>query len=208
MRKDRSVLVMERGYIGDRFSWYSLGWNGLNGNATFPDKDEPSRFREHFSMRPWKEGGDYVLLIGQVPGDMSIHAVAINHWYRRTAEEAKKALGLPVFFREHPVAVKRHLRVMVPKVEKIGGDLLGAFEGARCVVTYNSNTAVEAVLAGIPSVTADRGSMAWEVTSHDFNLVKPDREAWASRLAWCQWTLEEMANGTAWEHVAKCKPAA
>ena len=27
------VLVMERGYLGDRMAWTSLAWNGLNGRA-------------------------------------------------------------------------------------------------------------------------------------------------------------------------------
>jgi hypothetical protein len=31
--------------------------------------------------------------------------------------------------------------------------------------------------------------------------VTPDRFAWAHSLAWCQWTLPEIAGGVFWEHV-------
>lgn len=43
----RDVLVFERGYIGDRFKWTSIAWNGLNGRGTFPDypDDGGARFR-------------------------------------------------------------------------------------------------------------------------------------------------------------------
>src|ERR1043165_6830238 len=60
----KDVLVMERGYLGDRFVWTSLGWNGLNNRAQWPVIDDVSRFKTHFGhlMKPWKTGGDYVLL--------------------------------------------------------------------------------------------------------------------------------------------------
>lgn len=80
----RRVLVMERGYIGDRTAWTSLGWNGLNGRATFPEVDDDGeRFMRHFpeALQPEKPDGDYVLLIGQVPGDASIEGHNMERWY-------------------------------------------------------------------------------------------------------------------------------
>ena len=39
----RPVLVMERGYIGDRMAYTSMGWNGLDGRALFPHATDPTR---------------------------------------------------------------------------------------------------------------------------------------------------------------------
>jgi hypothetical protein len=32
------------------------------------------------------------------------------------------------------------------------------------------------------------------------------RERWAHRLAWCQWTLEEIASGDAWDALVTARP--
>jgi len=65
--RGHDVLVMERGYLGDRFSWSSFGWNGLNGRATFPDRRDIRRFRRIVpaGLAEWRtDAGEYVLIIG------------------------------------------------------------------------------------------------------------------------------------------------
>ena len=71
------------------------------------------------------------------------------------------------------------------------------------VVTFNSNTGVEGVLAGVPTVTMDEGAMAYPVTGHKLvDIVTPDRMAWAYALAWKQWRMEEMFSGVCWDVVS------
>lgn len=198
------VLVMERGYIGDRFSWTSLGWNGLNGRATFYPKEDPNRFQENFGalLKPWKDGGKYVLLIGQVPGDASLGGVDLSSWYEKAAREAAKAYGLPVRFRPHPMVLKRGIRQKVRAVETMNGNLSEALDDAAVCVTFNSNTAVESVLAGVPTVATNHGTMAYEVAARTIGQIcKPQRESWANKLAWCQWSIEEIKSGVAWEAI-------
>ena len=71
------------------------------------------------------------------------------------------------------------------------------------VVTYNSNAAVEAVIAGVPSAAYGMGTMAWDVTSRSVEgpLWRGDRLQWAERLAYTQWTCPEMEAGLAWTHL-------
>jgi hypothetical protein len=72
--------------------------------------------------------------------------------------------------------------------------------GAGLVVTFNSNTGVDAALFGRPVIAMDEGSMAWPVAGHQVTeIVMPDRSAWAARLAWCQWTMDEMRSGACQE---------
>jgi hypothetical protein len=189
-----SVLVMERGYIGDRMgTWSSLAWNGLNGRgnvAAIPD-DGGDRFNEHHAglLKPWNPDGEYVLIAGQVPGDAAIAGCDMPGWY---AAQAAKPWGLPVRFRPHPLAHRKGPIKPVPGAQVMNGDLAIALEGAAWVVTYNSNTAVDSYLAGKPTHVDDEGSMAWNVTN---------REQWAHRLAWRQWRMDEIESGFALEHV-------
>lgn len=207
-RKGVQLCVLERGYLGDRFKWTSVSFGGgLNGRGEFRgvSKDR-SRFKEHHAdlMRPWSSRAGYTLLIGQVPNDMSLKAVygRLDRWYRETASLLVKA-GHDVRFRPHPGATARGLVESVPGAPSIGGTLEAAIAGAGLVVTFNSNTAVEAGLAGVPTVTIDEGSMAWEVTGHDpvGPRLHPSRGRWAAELAWKQWSVNEMETGRCWDAV-------
>ena len=193
-QQGKSVLVMERGYIGDRMNvWSSLAWNGLNGRGNVPPvpDDGGARFRANHAglLREWNPTGDYVLIIGQVPGDAALGGRDLHGWY---VEQAAKDWGRPVYFRPHPLAHRRGPVRQVPNAPVKNGDLSAALEGAAWVVTFNSNTAVDSLLAGKATQVDDEGSMAWRVTN---------REQWAYRLAWRQWTMEELESGFALEHV-------
>jgi hypothetical protein len=194
------VLVMERAYLGDRYEWYSLGWNGLNGYADFRyvREDGGERFRKHFTMKPWrKTPGKYVLLIGQVPGDMSLKGRDIAPWYVTAAVTAQAMYRMPVLFREHPQNLARGLRRSPGYTEMSKAvHLEDALADAHVVITYNSNTGVDAAIAGVPVVAVDPGSMASAVAaSRVGDRIMPAREPWAHALAWKQWTLREIAQG-------------
>jgi len=73
--------------------------------------------------------------------------------------------------------------------------------GASVLMTWSSAAAVTAVLQGI-SVVTSADSAAAPLSSHLFKLDNPkqstDRSNWAGLLADNQWTVDEIANGTAW----------
>lgn len=198
----RDYMVAERGYIGDRFAWTSLGYNGLNGRADFLNKGKDSeRWDKHFDhlMHPWKYGGDYIIIMGQVSGDASLTNLRnFNSWVEKILETIRQHHTMMVVYRPHPLA-----RQASPNGLRVfNGVLEEDLKGAALAVTYNSNSGVDAVLAGVPTITMDEGSMAWSVTSHDpAHVIYPDRTGWAAALAWCQWKPEEIRNGDAWEHL-------
>lgn len=207
----RNVLIMERAYISDRRQYISLGWNGLNGRATFPRiEDGGERWRQHFSnrLKPWRENGDCIVLMGQVATDAAVLGHDIQRWCAKAAEELKER-GLPVLFRPHPRDVAHGKGESVPGAPTLHGTLNDALERAALVVTWNSGSGVDAALAGVPVIACDEGSMAWPVAAHGLHepIIKPDRSAWCAQLAWCQWSLEEVRNGTAWEHVMAACPS-
>lgn len=198
----RDVLVMERAYLGDRFRYFSLGWNGLNGRADFgqPKVDLEARFQEHFShlYKPWDPRGSYVLLCGQVPGDAALGGRDLRPWYAEKARAAAAFYGLPVRFRPHPLAKAKGINPAIPGAPEMACSYEEALEGARVVVTFSSNSGVDALMAGKPTVAFDEGSMTWGTSFSDFSLDDSEpagRLEWAQRLSGCQWLPEEVATG-------------
>jgi hypothetical protein len=198
-------LIMERGYIGDRMRiWTSLGWDGLNGHARFNGVWDENRFDKNFSsdLKPWRsEDSGYALIMGQVVGDMSLVNVDIVQWYKDTATELWKA-GWDIRFRPHPMSDKKgHERPHVPFSKISEGSLQEALSGAALVCAFNSNSLVDAVMAGVPVYAGDRGSMVYDLASRDFNPIYPDREKRLNEVANCQWTIDEISSGKAWKIV-------
>ncbi len=209
----RRLLVFERGYLPNRRTWPSVGYDGLNGYADFCNDAVPKdRWERIFSkyLQPWREPhGSYVLVAGQVPGDANLRGLDSHKWCLDVAQRIS-AFGQPVAIRWHPKSDAKppstKFRVLPPM------RFQEALRETRYLVVYNSNAAVDAVLAGVPTVTMDQGSMAYEVTGHDPTAIPPmpDRADWGRRLAYTQWSMDgrgtkvdEVANGAFWEHLSK-----
>lgn len=207
--KNLDVIVLETGYInrGDgKNHHYAAGWNALNGRADFKKAGvDGERWKMlDVPLRPYSPG-ECVILCGQVPWDASVDHVNFGKWAKTTASQIKKLTNRRCIFRPHPMAGDS---VPVPYGwEKSTRPIEEDFAIAHCVVTFNSNSAVEAAVWCKPVWAFDEGSMAWEICNKSLlNLEDPEylrRETWANELAYCQWTLEEMAQGLAWKHLSR-----
>lgn len=205
----KRVLVMERAYLRDRFHWFSLGFDGLNGQAWFPNpNDGGDRWREHFDgllddPRP-AGSGSYAVILGQVPGDAALLGAPLSNWYRNAANRVRHALGVPVVIRPHPgdkasAGLTEHFGFPV-----IGGTLDEVLAGAAAVIAWNSNSLTDAALAGVPLVIGDRGAMTWPLGGDAIAGPRlADREAWSHRVAFSQWLPDEIASGLAWDHLRR-----
>lgn len=192
-------LIMERGYLGDRTESASLGYNGLNGRATFVYTGYPkARGEEYYPLvQPWRTGNDqYYLICGQVLGDMSLtECPDYPAWLATLPTEYQ---GKPVLFRPHPVG----LAYDVPHEHTTGATLDADLAGAIAMWCWNSNSAVDALLAGVPVTVFDQGSVAWPYAAQDIKtLVYRDRLKMVDALASAQWKVAEIASGEAWEHL-------
>lgn len=200
-RHGKDILVMERSYMLDRFKYFSFGWNGLNGNASFyiPDvAPRPDRWDRMFShlLKP-RHGGCYALVCGQVHGDASLYDCPdTEDWYRKTFQHLQRA-GHSVYFRDHPCA-HRQWAPELPRSQ--ASDLPEAMSAASVVVAWNSNSLVEAALSGASIYAGSPGCMAYPVSQPGAAFQEPknfDIEKWARDLSWTQWTLDEVADGRA-----------
>jgi hypothetical protein len=203
--KNLDVVVLETGYInrGDgEHHHYAAGFNGLNGRADFRNKGMPAdRFEKlGVELMPWNQGED-VILCGQVPWDASVEGSNHVKWLHLIAQEIRRVTKRKIVFRPHPLA-----HVPTPHgCELSTGPLASDLKRAHCVVTYNSNSGVEAILSGVPAYAFDKGSMIHGICEMELENIedpaKPDRQQWANELAYAQWTLEEMRTGETWKHL-------
>lgn len=205
----KEYIVLETGYInrGDGSEHhYAAGWNGLNGRADFRNLDMPGdradKLRQANLLRdiPWRDKGNHVVLCGQVPWDASVDHTNHLQWLEETAAVLKKVR--PVRFRPHPLAPIPPIQGCEYSQAGLAKDLLWA----HAVVTFNSNSGVEATIDGVPVIACDEGSMVWNISSRLDEIEdpkKPERNGWLSNLAYAQWTQDEMRSGETWNHLTR-----
>ena len=192
------VLILECGYINGNGSNYkenrsrfvSASWNKLHGNALESPPRPGDRWGQlGIEVVPWKTAGEYTLILSQVGGDASV-----------PPQYGQVLTGFIQAAREHygNVVVRQH-----PLVAEPARTLREDLTEARRAITWNSNSAVESVLAGVPTIAFNPGCIAWPVTSHRLGdpLFIGEREPWCYDLAYRQFTHDEIANGEAWRHL-------
>lgn len=207
---DLPVLVVERAYLGERLTnWISLGWNGLNGRADFATAGIPDDRAQHWlsHLKPCREPSDNpVLIMGQVGGDASWASTEPMKWYSGIVNKLNDA-GVDFRFRPHPISTDRNEALPKAFIRcATSGSLGDNLARAGGVITHSSNSGVDAVLAGAPTVATDEGSMVFDLVPHDLPFERIDeskRLRWLAKIAYCQWTNAEVENGTAWDHIRK-----
>lgn len=205
--KNLDVVVLETGYVnrGDgEDHHYAAGFNGLNGRADFRNEGMPSdRWNAlGVSLKPYRRG-EHIILCGQVPWDASVDHVDLKWWLLDAASRIRMNSWRKIIYRPHPLA-----RKAIPEIygcETSTVPLSEDLKDAHAVVTFNSNSGVEALIDGVPVFAFDEGSMVWNVANSDMKELHdpktPGRQQWANNLAYCQWTPAEMQGGMAWKHL-------
>src|SRR5690606_16415841 len=74
-----------------------------------------------------------------------------------------------------------------------------------CCVTYSSGAAIDALIAGVPPICMSPASLAYKLCSRGLSDIAaplmPTREQFFYDLAYSQWSLDEINNGTVWRHI-------
>jgi hypothetical protein len=204
----KDVIVLETGYVnrGDgETHHYAAGFNGLNGRSDFRNKSSGTERWDKLGvqLKPYSRGNK-VLLCGQVPWDASVENSDHKAWIQETAQKLKTITTRPIVFRPHPL-------VPLAKIHGLehseGKPLAEDLRDAHCVVTYNSNSGVDALIEGKPVFAFDEGSMVWDLSNKNLADIEepkcPDRKQWAANLAYAQWTPAEMSAGHTWRHLTR-----
>jgi hypothetical protein len=154
------------------------------------------------TMSPWRNAGDYILLLMQRDGGWSMKGLDPIMWVRQKVSAVRNFTDLPILVRPHPgkkidLSPLKHLNVQISdsRSRTLSEDLSQA-KGA-CV--FNSSSGVAAILQGVPLMVDDSSSVCWDVANHDMRgLVNPnftDRHQWIWDLAAAHWSDEESRQG-------------
>ena len=179
----------DHAYFG-RFQYYRVTRNAFQadslGNA---DLNLPRR--HGVEIKPWRPRGRHILVC---PPDEPFEALmiragvlAVPGWGSRTVDLLRQFTDRPIVVRGRDQAGKRPL----------AQDL----EDCWAVVTFMSNAAVEAAMAGVP-VLATGPCAARAIGRTDLsqieNPIYPERTQFVANLLAQQWTMPELADGTCW----------
>lgn len=202
----RDFYFMDTGYLGNQKGPLNpMGWkfyhrivkNDLQYSGDIIPRPS-DRFRKlRITIQDWKKGGRKILIAKPDDKPMKFYGLDLEQWLEETVQTIKKHTDRPIEIRER---VKSRTERMVHNTltEALDDDV-------HCLVTFNSNSATEAVLHGIPSIVLAPSHAASPVTTNDLsqieNLYYPEKDkvyAWACHLAYLQFHTDELKNGTAY----------
>lgn len=201
LRHYRQWVYADLGYW-DRLGHYRLSVNSWSPDAYVRAGLPVTRLEAlGVEVKPWRTGGDEVLLMGASAKSMHQHGYGYMQWETKTAQRLQK-LGVKVVFRPKPNDVQKQ---PLP-VAGVGYDerpLDKALAAAWFVVTHHSNAAIDALVAGVPVHCETGAAAAFSVPIAQ--AASPElldgREQFLADVAWLQWTPDEMRSGAAWRHL-------
>jgi len=230
LHSKKPFLVLEEGGFRQYCEYKRYGWLSYqNGIGIFNNENvDDSRWKKFLSstglkIKDWNSPGDTIVVMGQVHIDsavVSLYERGYPHfyaWVEETIGTIRKHTDRNIFIRPHPgdhmfdwlkENVNRlnqqykNISVSDSKIRSIYDDL----KNAHCVVTYNSNSSVEALCEGIPIFSLDKGSTTYEISHTDLSQIENlnyniDISKWCHKVAYTMWTDSEVANGETWAHL-------
>lgn len=180
------VLVAENGYLGKHWrgvQWYAIALGRHGGGGYWPLAGPQRWHGWAVPLAPWrKPGGDLVVLAQRGIGEPGI--TAPPNWYISMCSTFKSA------------RVRVH-----PGKDDVTLPLERDLANTSAVITWSSGAALKALVLGIPVFYGYKdwigAGAARHVDDRSKGVSTDDaaRLAMFERLAWAQWTKEEVAQG-------------
>jgi len=230
---NKKRLILDCGILNDNrlndldSRYFSVGMDGIKGNAKFFNKNSPRDRWEKRKLRikEWRNKGENILIIGQTHYGAGLVHVGTesdpmaNMWtdptdyYQNLVIRIREYTDRPIVFRTHPVGdkeIRNRIRppenvenVTITDATKV--PIKQDLRDTHCVATRTSNGAVDAVFNGVPTITEDPICLAYEVSGHSIkeikHPIKPNRNQWLYDMSYAEWSLTEMKQGLLWKHI-------
>jgi hypothetical protein len=197
----RPFLYMDTGYFGNRANpqnphgwkiWHRVVPNNFQHGDII---DRPAdRWQQHRITPQPRRHGSRILIAAPDEKPCTVYGITLQDWMDQTLRTIKQHTDRPIQIRERDPNRQRRL----------ANDFSAALDDVHAVVTFNSNAAVESVLAGVPVFVTAPCSAAMPVANRDLAKIDdpwfPDSDliqAWCRHLAYGQFRNTELANGVA-----------
>ena len=200
----RSFYYIDTGYLGNLPNPRNPhGWkfyhrivpNDLQHTNIRPRPDD--RWRKLAQDLPRRRYGRRIIVAAPDEKPCRFYGIDQQRWIQDTMTALKDATDRPIVLRHR--TANRSERVVHDPLRNVLQD------DVHALVTFNSNAAVESIMAGVPAVVLAPTHAAQPVASNDLadidNPVWPDPDklhAWACHLAYGQFHVSELRDGTAY----------
>ena len=209
LEKGVSVIYCDKGYVNrgwnNESAYYRFSVNGFHPLHYFQRTPRPPDRWEKLgvTLAPRQQNGQAIVFAGIPQKSADWHGFDSVRFAEDTIQKIQSLTDRPVIYRPRktnnppppiPGTTYSHNRCGIQQ------ELKNAF----ALVTYASNAAVDAILAGVPAFVLGPG-IAKPVSNTDLRVIQTplfpsekERAQWCWDLAYCQWTLQEMENGLLW----------
>ena len=198
----RQFRYMDSGYFGNRPNavnpngwkyWHRIVPNNLQHDQVITRPAD--RWQRHgIKLRPHQKLGRNILIAAPDEKPCAFYGITLDQWMAETVATIKQHTDRPIVMRQRPAS-------RVDRKTQRPEDWLA---DVHAVVTFNSTAATEAVMAGVPVFVTAPCNAARPVSNLDLTNIEkpwfpdPDQvHAWACHLAYGQFHIEELTNGTA-----------
>lgn len=200
----RAFYYMDTGYLGNLPGagnprgwklWHRIVPNDLqHGNVVARLSDRWQRLG--LQLHPRRHGRRVIVACpDQKPCDF--YGIDRARWLQHTVERLQQLTDRPVVVRER--VSNRQARVRIDPLSRVLQD------DVHALVTFNSNAAVESILAGVPAIVTAPTHAAMPVAGRDLDQIETpfwaDQDqlhAWVCHLAYGQFHVDELSDGTAY----------
>jgi hypothetical protein len=172
-----------------RGKYYRITRNAPQHNGL--GEGDKARFASlNVTIKEWRNAGSHILICPNSKTFFELHGLTFDSWY----ENVKAQLAL---------YTDRPLKVRWKTDYPIAVDL----ENCHAVIVFTSNSAVDAIMAGVPAFTMAQ-CVASRMSLNDLSLIeKPyypeKRYEFGCVLASNQWTMDEIEQGDAWKAIGQ-----
>ncbi len=214
--KKVDFIYFDKGYFNrgwkteDARVHYRFSINGFQPLEYFQSIPRPpKRWKKlGISLKPPSKNGERIVITGCSQKFARMHGFTNEEFTEQTVAKLKSLTDRPIVYRPKPADT--HAKPIPGTIFsqnrcKIQDEL----KEAHAVVTFSSNAAADAIIAGVPAFVLGP-SIARPVSNTDLSKIEDpwfpsekERRQWCYDLAYCQWRIEEMEDGTLWEDLKK-----
>lgn len=155
---------------------------------------------------PWRKKGNYIVFAGSSQKYHDFYGLTDPTRYAgKVIKQIEFAApGMQIIYRPKP-SWKDAEPINGTVYSRPPETITDVLADAHCLVTHGSNACFEALQMGVPCVILGE-AVAKHVSSTSIDEVKAPRlvhdkrrRQWFADLAYCQWSLPELASGEAWK---------
>ena len=198
---DHAYLLADRGYQKPaEHAWYRVTIaDHQNMRYCQRPADRWDRyFNDRIEIQDWKVGRDRIVICP--PSRHMLSYYCDRAWLPNIKKAiAKYAPKKYITIREKkPTPQYRMVRGFKKKIDPKSTKI--KWDAVHATVCWNSSVSIESICRGIPSYGSDYNvaSLLFPSIRTIDNPEQPDRMLWLYHLSYSQFTLAEMADGTAW----------